>query len=192
MAPISALDRGDLEDFVGHVDRLAMSPMYHEYADMVSSLEIKWQKGGPGSAMMKEPPDAVVTSFVTLLRPLIMPRDRLCLRRIFDLCDQRLIDAQLREGLRAVRALWKDAQRRGPIEFVVDDKLWRPEHVTWLIVNAYYAHSDREKRRRLEALGGLGMMLTRQLFWGYVLRSGVAAKETADVVRVGLGDGRFR
>jgi hypothetical protein len=189
---MDAFDIEDLEDFVGWVDRLARSPMYHEYADMVSSLEIKWQKGQPGSATTKEPPDAIVTAFVTLLRPLIVPSGRLCLRRIFDLCDQRLIDAELLERLRAVRAMWRDAQRRGPINLVVDEERWRPERVTWLIVNAYYAHSDREKKRRLEALGGLGVMLTRQLFWSYVLRSGVAAKETADVVRVGLSDGRFR
>jgi hypothetical protein len=53
----------------------------------------------------------------------------------------------VRKRTRDIRGEWRAAQRAGVFKFVHNDEEWQAERLALLVLNAYYAHDDREKRQ---------------------------------------------
>ena len=186
---MNAQDREDLEAFVSRVDKLRSLSIFR--GGLAATFEISGGVGQPIRATATEPGPEMVESLVSVLRPLILPSGGTSLGRVFNLCHFRLNDSDLRRRLDDVRAAWKHAQTTGVLKLVINDEHWRPEVVADQIINAYYAHDDAEKRRRLRELGAIETMLTRTVFIGYLTQSANAAVQVAVIVHAGLRDGRF-
>jgi len=148
-------------------------------------------KPGHLQAKSMEPDEETLSSFVSVLRPLILENSGTSLQKIFQLCYRSLNDAELLRQEDEVRKAWKAAQKQGPIKLVVDDRDWRPEHLAHLIINSQEAHDDHRHRRELERLGVVETMISRSIYLGYVTQTAAAAQRGAAIVRTGLRDRRF-
>jgi hypothetical protein len=179
----------DLQDFMDRLGKLGRTGLIRTGSEV--SLTLEWKQGQPLEATTKEPDEDTLNAFIMVLRPLLLESERTSLRRVFNLCDRHLVDLSLRERTREIRREWRAAQRVGVFKVVHNDEEWQPERLAHLVLNAYYAHDDREKRQQLAAFGVIGGMLTKQTFLHYMLDTANAASKVGAVVRIALAEGRF-
>jgi hypothetical protein len=137
----------DLRDFMDRLDKLGRTRLFRTGSEV--SLTLEWKQGQPLEATTKEPDEDTLNAFVMVLRPILLESERTSLRRVFNLCDRHLVEPSLRERTWEIRREWRSAQRVGVFKFVHNDEEWQPERLAHLILNAYYAHDDREKRQQL-------------------------------------------
>lgn len=189
MQMLSASEREDLDTFLGQVDRLRRVRLLQTPRPV--ALEFKFHRRLGAGMRSEEPHDDDVATFVSFLRPLLAQRERISLHRVHNLCWARLLSDARRREVADVRASWKQALKQGHLKLVLDDKTWTPEFVMDTWINGYYAHTDREKRARLAALGPIEVMLTRHTFLGAILKAGAVAAETAVIVRRAASCGDF-
>jgi hypothetical protein len=178
----------DLQDFMDRLGRLSRTRLFRTGSEV--SFSIEWKQGQPLEATTKEPDEDTLDAFIGVLRPFLLESERTSLRRVFSLCDRHLVDVPLRERTRDIRREWRAAQRAGVFKFVHNDEEWRAERLALLVLNAYYAHDDREKRQQIAAFGAIGGMLTKQAFLHYMLDTANAASKLGAVVSVALAEGR--
>lgn len=186
---MNTTERDDLDAFVRRADRLSRCRIYS--LDRVSVFELSF-KPGQVQAKSTEPDEETLSSFVSVLRPLILPKYGTSLHKILQLCHHNLDDAELLRQLDEVRMAWKTAQKQGPLRLVVNDRDWRPERIAHLIINSQEAHDDHRYRRELAQLGVVETMISRSIYLGYVTQTAAAAQRVAAIIKTGLRDRRFR
>jgi hypothetical protein len=182
--------RSDLEAFLDRVDKVAACRLLQR--PIASAVEIRYQQGA-GLAMKSEtPPEEEFEYFLYRLRPLLLIPERTSIKRVHDLCHQRLRSRGLMEEVTRCFRLWKRAQKATVFRLIVDDKEWTPEYVAWLLLNVGRFHDDAEKKAQLDKLGIPGRMIAKQMLVVLALQTGSAARHLADVVRQGLAEDSFR
>jgi hypothetical protein len=139
----------------------------------------------------EQPEEEAVKAFVLDFRHLISDNEDVCVRRIHNICEQRLIPEDVKQHLRAARAGWRTMLDRAVHTLTVNGRTRGPDDVADLWINGYYFHNDVDLRDELDAMSHLGRDLLWRQFLIYVGITRGYLIQVREVVAKGLDEGWF-
>ena len=183
-------ERSQLECFLFRADQLQNTRLIQSGFKPSFSMSYDRMKGVQFSS--KTPDDDDLRSFLTILRQFISQEETIHLFKIYNLCQQRLSNDNLKHNLMKAREIWQRELKRGGISLIFNGRSVTPERITYLCINVFYFHNDSEKMDALRRLKPHENMLVKHIFLDHLVEATRNVLYVAFIIKVAFREGFFQ
>jgi hypothetical protein len=181
--------RDQLEWFIEKVQELNRSALIRK--GFKSGFTLRWRQASGLNIDFRQPSDEDLRGFLITFRQFWMNDEPIQMRKIYNLLQQVVTDAELKQNLVEARTEWTQTLSQGPIKLKLDSKVLSPDDVADLWINGWYFHTTIDKRKELEDLA-MQHVFNRHAFLFFLTDAARIVLYTGDValfcVRQGLID----
>ena len=156
-----------LNAFLKSLDQLAHTRLGQ--SGMESGVTIRFDQTKGLESELCEPEESDLRDFLMTLRHFVLKDEPVHVERIANIVWQSISSDQIRDELKKARAAWKQQNRTGDINYVINQKRIEPADLLDLWLNGYYFHPWGWKRKALEEITHTMPHLTRYMFLQLVI-----------------------
>lgn len=183
-------ERSQLELFLFRTDQLQNTRLIK--SGFKPSFSMSYDRMTCVQFSSKTPDDDDLRSFLTILRQFISQEEPIYLFKIYNLCQQKLLNDNLKHNLVKAREIWQGELKRGGISLIFNGRPVTPERITDLWINGFYFHNDIDKINTLRRLLPHENMLVRHIFLNHLVEATRNILYVAFIINVAFHEGYFK